>query len=451
MIEACASARSPARRESRSSLRLAGHFVSYAACNALNAAVPFLLLPLLTRYLSPADFGVLAVFQAIVVLVSPMVMLAANTAVTTAFFQLGSKELGRYVTSCLVLPVAAALALTCAFAAGGRVPASYLGMPGRLVALVPVFGLVQLVPAVVLALLQATQRPWAYGAFQGLLTVSNLLLSIVFVVIMRGGITGRLLGIFLSYTAYTAVGLIYLRRQGYLPMHVSRQYVRDASAFGAPLIPHSVGGTLLGLADRFILAHQAGMSSVGVYAVAVQVASVIMLCMTAMNQAWVPFLFSKLKCLTAETPAVLVKYTYVLFACIGAVFALVELAAPAVIGRLLDARYRGAGRYLLWLGIAYCCNGMYFLVGNYFFYGKKTTILGGLTLTCAVVNIGLNLVLVPRLGAMGSAYAAALSWMVFFLITWTVAARLFPMPWRQVLYQAIGGGARRLRSEWRPR
>lgn len=429
-------------------MRLAGHFLAYSLVNGLGAAVPFLLLPVLTRYFSPGDFGVLAVFQAFLIFVSPMVVLATNTAVVTAFFRLGSTEVGPYVTSCLAVPAASVVALSCAFAAGKHQLESHLGIPAEFVALIPLFALMQVIPGIVLSLFQIGDRPWAYGMFQIFQAVSNLLLSILFVVILHRGVGGRLLGIFLSSATCTGIGLVVLRRKGYLPMKVRMKHLRDAASFGAPLIPHSVGGTLLGLSDRFILARTAGMATVGVYAAAVQVMSVILLCMTAMNLAWVPFLFASLKNSTPKTPAMLVKYTYVLFGCIGGVFILVQAAAPVLIKHLLSPRYQGASRYVFWLGIAYCCNGLYFLVGNYFFYANRTGVLGGITLTCATVNIGLNLLLVPRLGAIGSAYAAAASWSVFFLITWAIAAHLFPMPWRRVLWRGVTAGARQVRRIW---
>jgi len=119
-------------------------------------------------------------------------------------------------------------------------------------------------------------------------------------------------------------------------------------------------------------------------------------------------------------------------ALVGAVFVLMQLAAPLAFSAMVNARYRGGSKYLGWLTFAYCCNGLYFLMGNYFLYAKRTYVLGCLTTGCAVVNIALNVMLVPKLGAMGAAIVAGVSWALFFVTTWVVASRLFPMPWRQV-------------------
>ncbi|MDA9882108.1 hypothetical protein N9C33_04855, partial [Crocinitomicaceae bacterium] len=45
----------------------------YTISNVLNASIPFLLLPVLTRYLDPSDYGVLSNFNAIANFMVPLV------------------------------------------------------------------------------------------------------------------------------------------------------------------------------------------------------------------------------------------------------------------------------------------------------------------------------------------------------------------------------------------
>jgi O-antigen/teichoic acid export membrane protein len=55
--------------------------------------------------------------------------------------------------------------------------------------------------------------------------------------------------------------------------------------------------------------------------------------------------------------------------------------------------------------------------------------LAWMTFFVATINVALNYVLVPRFGAIGSAYATTASFFASFVLSWILSARVFPMPW----------------------
>jgi Na+-driven multidrug efflux pump len=72
---------------------------------------------------------------------------------------------------------------------------------------------------------------------------------------------------------------------------------------------------------------------------------------------------------------------------------------------------------------------MYTIVAGYIFYVKKTKILGFLMPILALMNIGLNLLMIPIFGPIGAAYSTTLIYFMEFLIVWIVAGKIYPMPW----------------------
>jgi len=60
----------------------------YTSANILVKAIPFLLLPVLTRYLSPSDYGIIAIFQVILAFLIVFIGLNSNGAVMVNFFKL---------------------------------------------------------------------------------------------------------------------------------------------------------------------------------------------------------------------------------------------------------------------------------------------------------------------------------------------------------------------------
>ncbi|QWB95434.1 polysaccharide biosynthesis C-terminal domain-containing protein [Mycoplasmatota bacterium] len=85
--------------------------------------------------------------------------------------------------------------------------------------------------------------------------------------------------------------------------------------------------------------------------------------------------------------------------------------------------------YVGWIALGYAFNGMYLMVTNYIFYAKKTKYIGLLTGTAAIINIILNILLVPIYGPIGAAYATTIVYFIQFISVWILSSKVYSMPW----------------------
>ena len=69
----------------------------YAGSSAINQAIPFFLLPIMTRYLTPTDYGIVATFNVLLAVMGVFVGLSMNGAVSVNFFKLNRDELKKYI------------------------------------------------------------------------------------------------------------------------------------------------------------------------------------------------------------------------------------------------------------------------------------------------------------------------------------------------------------------
>ena len=81
--------------------KLFGNAAIYLGANILNAGIPFLLLPILTRVLTPADYGTVAMFGIVLSVLGAFTGLSVHGAIGVRYFQLGKKELSEYVGTCV--------------------------------------------------------------------------------------------------------------------------------------------------------------------------------------------------------------------------------------------------------------------------------------------------------------------------------------------------------------
>ena len=408
-------------------------FSTYLVTNVLRVGLPFLLLPFLTAYLTPAEYGVLALFQALVQFVLPFTPMNVDAAVGVAYFRIERRQLPDYLSSALLVPLATTALSVVLLAAAAETISATTQIPVWWVISIPTFGLVQLVPNVVLKLFQIRDQRLAYAGFNLGLATLNITLSLVAVMVLGWGWPGRAQGIFFSYLAFSLIGLGVLYKSGWLSRRIRREHIVDVARFSLPLVPHSLGGALMALGDRFLLSTLVGIEAVGAYAVGVQVGSALLLLGTSVNLAWAPYLFGRLGVATAEDRGRLVRQSYLIAGALTLACLALLAVMPLIFEYFVSETFAGSRRYANWIVLAGLFNGFYVLVGNYILYEKKTYILSGLTFGSALVNLGLNYWWIQMWGTIGAAYATVASSLLLFLLSWLAAQRVHPMPWSAAL------------------
>jgi len=406
------------------------HIFSYSAANMVNAALPFLLLPLLTSYLNPHDYGKLSLVQLLMSLSFPFVLLNIHSLFVMEYSKLSRTEFGHFVSSMIWIPIGAFSILQLLFFLFQNPLSDIFKIPVQWILYVPFFVLMQSIPTMLPVIFQAKKEPLNYGKFKISLTLVNFAFTLYFIISMGMGWEGRILGIVAAYTVFTLVSLAVLRRLGYLEFRVSRGTIKEALRFGIPLLPHTLAGILLAMSDKLFLANMLGAGEVGIYSVAFQVAGAILIVMTSINQAWMPHLYEQLNATPSlQTKILIVRQTYkVALAMSG--FTLVFIAfIPLVYRFFIGEGYRSGIVLSQVLSVAFLLQGFYFIVTNYIFYVKKTYLLSVITTLSLAVLWGLNYFFILRYGVIGSAYALVCGYGMIFLLGWIVAYRLYPMPW----------------------
>lgn len=408
----------------------------YTITSLLNAAIPFLLLPLLTTFLSPADYGILSVVTTVISFSFPFTVMGIGTAIYVEYFKLQPDKFPGYVSSAMVIPLACTLVNMLLFWQCGGLLYRNFAIPRGWVTIIPLLVLLQVVPYLVNILYQVRREPLIYGRFQIGLTVVNLSCSVVFVVLLKIGWEGRLLGIYIAYGVFTLLGVYIVYRLGYLVQICRLDYIKGALIIGVPLIPHELGTNIVTMSDRLFVSKMVGVEAVGLYTIGYQVGTLIYLLATSFNQAWNAHLFDRLREATVDRKRQLVRQSYLFLAFLVASLLVLWAATPLLFRMFINTRFGAATGFVFWIGLGHVFFGMYIMVVNYIYYLKKTYMITYLTFGSGLVNLVLNYLLIQRYGAIGAAYATAISYFTFFIVAWWLSNKLYPMPWFSALRKA---------------
>ncbi len=401
----------------------------YIVTNIINAAIPFLLLPFLTIYLTPSDYGIVAMFQVLFSAVLPFVGLNIVGAISRQYFEKESIDFPQYVTNSLYILVISTILVLIVFFVFGNIISTYTLFPRTWLWVVILYSFGQNLAQVILALWQVQYKALKYGVFRIFRTILDIGLSIFIIIVLKETWEGRIKGQVIAISFFSLIAIIYLYRENWLKSSINFNYIKHALKFGVPLIPHILGSVIITFSDRIFIANMVGLSEMGLYSVGYQVGMIIYILQNSFNLAWVPWFYEKLKLNKESIKLKIVKFTYLYNILILVVVILLIIFTPIFFDVFISKDYSSATAFVSWIALGFAFNGMYKMVVNYIFFIEKTYIIGVITAFTAVLNLCLNYFLIKANGAVGAAQATTISFFIEFVLVWIISAKLFKMPW----------------------
>jgi O-antigen/teichoic acid export membrane protein len=221
----------------------------------------------------------------------------------------------------------------------------------------------------------------------------------------------------------------------------SAETLRESLQFGLPRVPHAAAQQITAVGDKFILKWFVSMDAIGVYGQAVSFGLAQKLFLSAFESAWAPFYYATIR--EADAPRVFrMVSTYgvaVLALLTAGISAIGRDALRAMThGRLLpplDPAWHDVSLVVALTSLGVFFQGVYLLTSIGLNITKRTQYYPVATMTAAAVNVGLNLVLIPRLGIVGAGWANAAAYAAQAALGYVLSQRFYPIAyeWGRIL------------------
>ncbi len=260
-------------------------------------------------------------------------------------------------------------------------------------------------------------------AGQGVLnTMLTVALNILFLVGFDMGINGYVLSIVLADFLST-VFLLFAARlyRAFIPKKISKSILKDLVKFCLPLIPSTVFWWITGVSDRYMVAYFCSDEMNGLYAAAYKIPTLLTYVVVIFNDAWklsaVAESDNREEC-TKFYSGVFKYYLAVMFAG-GAILAV----GAQIFAKILFAEsYFAAWVYIPILSAATVFTALDTFLGSAYFTVKRTGMSFWTSFIGAVVNIGLNFILIPSEGSFGGAVGASIATLVSYFLVFVIRA-----------------------------
>ncbi|MBI1787507.1 MAG: oligosaccharide flippase family protein [Acidobacteria bacterium] len=403
---------------------------TYLAGDLVRRAVGFLMIPVYTTFLTPADYGIIELIELFTMVSGIVFGLASINDGMVRVYHDHREECDRSaIISTAVAGMASVsfLILLIAWLKAGALSKAvfssteYAGLIKAAFAATFFGSLVE----VALTYWRIKQRVLYYVLFSLLQLFSMLSLNVYFIAFAHMGVWGFVLSklITTSIGALVALALV-LRETGW---KVSLRFARSIGSFSVPLILSGSSFFVIHFSDRFFLNRFSTLADVGLYALAYRFGFLVThLVGQPFESAWGISMYSD-----AGEAGWREKFrrvaSYLMFLLVLSAVGL-TLVSDETLALIADPAYRRAASLVPILAFGYAFREVGDLFRGLLYIGKRVVMFGVVTASCAALNIGLNLVFIPQGGSVGAAWATLLTWLVYMIVCWTLAYREHRVP-----------------------
>lgn len=418
------------KEESKVSIFIKGSSILILS-NICLKAINFFLLPLYTEYLTPSMIGISDSITTLMGVILPLLTMGLDSAFSAFYFEKDDPDRAEKVFS----------TLTWTFLVLGCVPLLMMLAAPFLSNLL--FGTYEYSYIVNFALISVSFNLWfltyslelrlqnkmfLYGISNVLVSLSMIILNIIFVAVLQLGEASLVLSVMIVHIENLLILLLFVKKKP-LKKWFDKDLLKQMLKFAVPLIPMTLMIWVLSLSDRYILLYYQGDAAVGLYGIGLRFTNLMNVVISAVSIAYTTFAFSSKEDKNSKTHYYYI-YSIESFLLLGVAFS-VGLFGKEIINLMTAASYAESYLAIRDLMFSQTFFAMTSIVGYGIFFEKKSVYSLIAVSAGALLNLGLNFLLIPKYGIVAAALTTLLGYALNYFITLYFSEKLYPCDYGQ--------------------
>jgi O-antigen/teichoic acid export membrane protein len=266
-------------------------------------------------------------------------------------------------------------------------------------------------------------------AFDGVLsTITTTSITILFLVKLKLGVNGYLLAIILSDFLSSVFLIITAKLYKYVKFNFKNKFLpKEMILYSIPLIPTTIFWWITNVSDRFIVAYMLGTEANGLYAISYKIPTIITLISSIFTEAWQISAVGEKSIDEREKffTNVFKSYASIIFIAASALILFVKVITKL----LVSNSFYPSWQYVPFLVMATSYSCLVNFLGSIYFVEKKSNLSLITTLVGAIINIILNFILIPKLGINGASFATFISFSSVFILRALNTRKFIKIKW----------------------
>lgn len=404
---------------------LVRHLRNYASAGVLSAVVGLISFPILTRSLSVADYGIVGLISSSITLFIAVGKLGFQHSVIRFYAQIKNRNIDYSMhqmnsTISLVFFVFACFTTVLWLLSGLFVLPSLLQYENisQLFTLASIIIFIRLLGSGILNMLRAQQRSGVVAVATSLARTLNLILILTLLFLYDLNPWTVVCCLVISecsavvYAAYQ-----YSPEFRFHLKEVSAPLARVMLIYGLPLMMLESLGLVLRLSDRYLIEAMLGVKELGQYSASYNLTAYLdIIVLMALMQAVKPAYMQMWEAEGRERTQRFLSDGLRLYLVIGIPFiAMFAITSPHLLSFLAGEKYSPGTVIIPFVALSFLLEGCLPFLAAGLYIQKNTSVLMLWSVVATLINLGLNIVLIPRFGITGAAVVTVLSYAVFML------------------------------------
>lgn len=380
----------------------------YTISSLLSRAVPFFLLPIMTKYLSPDEYGQVSVYIVLMTFLSTIVYWGSHVHIGIEYFKVEEKEYSKLLGSLSLIPVFMLIISFLLIYALGKI-ITLESISHGLLLTIPLSAFLGYLYRIMTVYFRVSNQQIKYAITEVGSSILQVFFSILFVVLLSYNVEGRVLAIILSALIVALFLAIYIKRNNVFNFEFNIEFYFGYAKTGLAFVFNELGNQIIRIGDKLLILLFLGASFVGPYAVAAQVASIALILNSVFTQAWQPYVFKILKNDVPNSKTRLKKLTFYVSIVFLIIYFILNISSYLIYDWFIDIRYHSSLPVVSWLLAGFYFTFIYGLFADYMFFSKEVRKVLYVTVFNLISFITLSIIFMEVYGTFGVAYSFCLS------------------------------------------
>lgn len=369
--------------------------------------VTFLLLPLYTAILLPAEKGEVDLLNRISMFLMPLITLQMEEALFRFLIETDNKDDKKEIFSGVVLFsfISSVLWSIIIYIVGSLLNYQYTTW-------LIIYSLASFVYAVSDGFLRGEGKLKAYSILAFINSVINITLNIVFLVVLKTGLEGMFLAYIIATFLTGFAGLIYIKSYNYVRFGFNKTKLKAMFSYALPLVPTTISWSIISITDGLMIKSNLGAAMNGIYATSLTFPTILNTLYSFFNISWRESA-SRMVNKKNKDDFYISVYMTLKRLMLGGLLLIIGVL-PLVFNILVNKNYNDSYLYIPFILISVYFSSLASFSSGIFSAYKDTKILATTTYVVALVNFIINLLLINKIGL----FAPILGTLVSYMIVW---------------------------------
>jgi O-antigen/teichoic acid export membrane protein len=400
----------------------------YTLSTIISKAIPFLLLPVFTAYLSKEDYGTLGLIASIFGIASIYIGLRPSLFLIVKSPQMDKNQISEYIYNIFMIGIYGLLLVSAILFILKYIffqdIASYVFILISLLAFFTIFN------EVIETIFQVEKKAIHYTVYQLLKTSISIALALILIIYFEMGWQGKYFADFFIVFCFAFFSYLYLSKKGYVQKKFNINKQKEIVIYLSPLTFHVLGLVMMGSIDRLFLVNMKSLEIAGLYTVAYTMGATIGIVHDALLKVWSPEFYKRIKDASIQTKIKILKFKYIYILGSILMYGVFLLVMPYIFNIMVDEKFHSSYPIIPVVALSLTFEAFRKLFIGYHYNLGKNNRVAFITITAGVINVILNYFLIPTYGMSGAAYATLLSYVIVFIITIIDLNKIENIKWR---------------------